>query len=136
MVAMLTAQPIFYMYVMLCFLCLCCCIPYRARRCEPARRGVCEWQTPTWRGQAKNRGARAPRSQTLWHLKTTTGQPWLCQQNSRKVRKSTAVVNLSSYTRVEITIVMKCLLHVNKHLKHCCTVMCRISKFFPFSEKV
>lgn len=46
-VAMLTMQPIFYMYVMLCFLCLCCCIPYRARRCEPARRGVCEWQTPT-----------------------------------------------------------------------------------------
>ena len=64
----------------------CCCVPRRARRGEPARRGVCERQTPPGRGEAADRGAGPPGRPALRHLQTATGQSRLCQQNPRQVK--------------------------------------------------
>lgn len=69
---------------LLCF--CCCCIPRRARRCEPARRGVCERQTPPGRGEAADSGAGPPGRPALRHLQTAAGEPRLRQQDPRQVR--------------------------------------------------
>lgn len=74
-----------YLMSRLCVVC-CCCVPRRARGCEPARRGVCQRQTPPGRGEAAHRGAGPPGCPALRHLQTATGQSRLCQQNPRQVK--------------------------------------------------
>ena len=63
----------------------CCCVPRRARRCEPARRGVCERQTPPGRGEAADSGAGPPGRPALRHLQAAAGQPRLRQQDPGQV---------------------------------------------------
>lgn len=74
-------------------LCVGCCFfflsfPSRARGCEPAWGGVCEWQAPARRGEAAHRGAGPPGCAALRHLPAAAGQPRLCQQNPGQVRAS------------------------------------------------
>lgn len=68
----------------LCVVC-CCCVPRRARGCEPARRGVCQRQTPPGRGEAADSGAGPPGRPALRHLQTAAGQPRLRQQDPGQV---------------------------------------------------
>lgn len=82
---------------MLCSPCCCCCNPRRARRCEPARRGVCQRQTPTGRGEAADRGTCPPGRPALRHLQTATGQSRLCQQNPRQVKGGGSTVTSAIY---------------------------------------
>lgn len=76
---------------MLRFCPFCCCIPRRAGRCEPARRGVCERQTPPRRGEAADSGAGPPGRTALRHLQTAAGQPRLRQQDLGQVGANAAV---------------------------------------------
>lgn len=66
----------------------CCCIPPRAGRCEPARRGVCERQTPPGRGEAADSGAGPSGRPAMRHLPTAAGEPRLRQQDPRQVNSA------------------------------------------------
>lgn len=72
-------------YVMLRWCVCCCCIPRRARRCEPARRGVCERQTPSGCGEAADSGAGPPGRAALRHLQAAARQPRMRQQDPGQV---------------------------------------------------
>jgi len=60
---------------------------HRSWRSQSVGRSLCQRKATSRCSPVEDRGLGPPGSQTLWHLKTTEGLPWMCLQDSWTVSR-------------------------------------------------